>query len=479
MPPTKPVTLTQGSTYYNPNTGKAEGTVQFDTQTGKRLSAGQTTLFNPMIPTTINGGALGTTTTPVIPPPRTNNTANNNLQSAVDTTFTGTQTQGKDGSVVTTFADGTSNAPINPQETAQKGLLAAIRKLGTKGARTNEIQEEEGVAAKKAAVRNIETEAMALDKSFQRRVDALLGSGAMTREQAAPQIAELQRMQNSQKADLAIQYKVAQGAYSDAFEIAKAKVEAEFEPIDAEIEAYKTQIDLFQHNMTDKEKFEAQAILEEKQAQRDFGFQKQLLAYKASIDRASGGGNGKIVNINGVDYIQNADGSFSTPKVPGSDQGTSNAQEQIDAISVLLGNTKGLKASVGTTALFGRGGNYDFGSARGEFQAGIQQLTSQLTLDNLISAKARGATFGALSQGELNILAGGATKLNTWAKKDKNGNIVGFKTSEANVRRELDKIANFAKKDFILKGGDPATVGAQVLPDGVWVQNSDGSFTKL
>jgi len=429
----------------------------------------------------INGALLGNTTVPTIPTPIQNNAPQNNLQTKVDTVFTGSQVQNKDGSTVTTFADGTTNIPQTPDQQRQgfaQTLKDTFAKLGTKASRTNEIQQEEGVQAKQTELRNIETEAMALDKSFQKRIDNLLGSGSMTREQAAPQVQELQRMQNSQKADLAIRQRVAQGNYTDAFNIAQAKVEAEFAPYQAELDSLKTQIDLFQNDMTESEKVKANQAFQEKQDALDFARQKELLRYKASIDSASGGG-GKIVKINGVDYIQNADGSFSVPNVPGSLQGTENAQTQIDAISSLLGNKRGLQASVGTTGLFGRGGNYDFGEARGEFNAGIQQLTSQLTLDNLIAAKGRGATFGALSEGELNILAGGATKLNTWAKKDRNGNITGFKTSEANVKRELDKISNFAKKDFILKGGDPATVGAVVLADGVWVQNSDGTFTKL
>lgn len=160
---------------------------------------------------------------------------------------------------------------------------------------------------------------------------------------------------------------------------------------------------------------------------------------------------------------------------------TTSSLNQVDTINGLLGNSNGLKASVGTTGFFGRGGLIRGAiGAKQDFTAGVQQLTSQLTLDNLINAKAKGATFGALSEGELNILAGGATKLNSWAKKDKAGNIIGFKTSEANVRRELDTINNLAKKDYIIKGGDPSSIGVQQMADGTyWAQNSDGSMTQI
>ena len=506
MPPTqtqpiKPITATQGTQFYSPQTGQAQGIVNFDAQTGQRLAQGATTTLNPIqnaaTQPKIDPTIIGTQPL-AIPNPIQNTTAQNNLQTKVDTTFNNAQTgvpAGWDAVTYANFKAANPNLEPTPEDTARmqaagtpggqrQGFASQLQdiftKQGTKTARTNEIQQQEGVQQKKDIVRGLENQALALDNSFNKRVTSLLGDGGMTREQAAPQVQELQRMQNSQKADLAIQSQVAQGNYQSAYEIAQSKVEAEFAPLDAQLNNLKTQIDLFQNDMTASEKMKADQAYQTQRDALDFARQKQLISYRAAIDAASTkASGGKLVKINGTDYIQNADGSFSTPNVPGSGQNTTNAQGQIDAISALLGNTKGLKASVGTTGLFGRGGNLDFGASRGEFQAGIQQLTSQLTLDNLIAAKARGATFGALSEGELNILAGGATKLNTWAKKDKNGNITGFKTSEANVKRELDKISNFAKKDFILKGGDPASVGATVLVDGVWVQNSDGSYTKL
>lgn len=154
-------------------------------------------------------------------------------------------------------------------------------------------------------------------------------------------------------------------------------------------------------------------------------------------------------------------------------------KDQIDSIDNLFSNTKGLSAATGPTKLFSRGGNLN-PAYRQDFVAGVEQLTSQLTLDNLIKAKAQGATFGALSEGELKILSGGATKINSWAIKDKNGNVTGYKTSEKNLKRELDKIRNFSKKDYILKGGNPTDVGAQTMSDGsIWSKNSDGTFTQI
>lgn len=114
------------------------------------------------------------------------------------------------------------------------------------------------------------------------------------------------------------------------------------------------------------------------------------------------------------------------------------------------------------------------------FIAGVEQLQSQLSLDSLIQAKERGATFGALSDSELRVLSSSASKLGSWVKRDKSGNVIGYNTTEANLKRELDKINNFAKLDYLIKGGDPADVDVILMPNGKYVtKNSDGTYQEL
>ena len=115
-----------------------------------------------------------------------------------------------------------------------------------------------------------------------------------------------------------------------------------------------------------------------------------------------------------------------------------------------------------------------------EFISSTEQLRSQLSLDSLINAKKQGATFGALSDTEMRILSSSASKLGTWAINDGNGNIVGYNTTEDNFRKEMDKINNFAKLDYLLKGGKAEDINVKLMPDGHYVsQNSDGTFTQI
>lgn len=155
----------------------------------------------------------------------------------------------------------------------------------------------------------------------------------------------------------------------------------------------------------------------------------------------------KIVKINGQDYIQNADGTFSTPSLPTTNTSVGGQQILKDKISNIdkLVTSGGLKGAVGPTGL-ARNSGLVRTAARQDFIAGVKQITSDLTLDKLIAAKAAGATFGALSEGELGILAGAATKIGTWEIKDKNGKVTGYAASESSFKKELNTIKELTSR---------------------------------
>lgn len=154
-------------------------------------------------------------------------------------------------------------------------------------------------------------------------------------------------------------------------------------------------------------------------------------------------------------------------------------KSNIDQVSTLLASTA-LAGVVGPNILARNEFFNKYNGNSSNFLGGMTQLTNQLTLSNLQNAKANGATFGALSEGELNLVSSSASKLNSWAIKDGNGNVTGYSIDEKSFKQELDKINSFAKMDYILKGGDPASVGVQQMQDGtLWSQNSDGSYTEI
>lgn len=120
----------------------------------------------------------------------------------------------------------------------------------------------------------------------------------------------------------------------------------------------------------------------------------------------------------------------------------------INMLDEALTNTLGIKKATG---LYGPGRWALFPEARGEkqdFIAAANFIASNLKLTALIESKSKGATFGALSEGEMAILGASATKLGTWEIKDKNGNVIGYDASEESVMTELQRIKDFISKKF-------------------------------
>ena len=127
-------------------------------------------------------------------------------------------------------------------------------------------------------------------------------------------------------------------------------------------------------------------------------------------------------------------------------------QDKIAIIDALINNS-GLNSRVGASPL-GRIPLLDAVTGAGQnFSGSIHQLVSGLTLDNLIAAKARGATFGALSEGELGILAASATKIKDWEIKDTKGQGMGFwNIDEGSFRDELKVIQDYTRKALAAAG---------------------------
>ena len=85
------------------------------------------------------------------------------------------------------------------------------------------------------------------------------------------------------------------------------------------------------------------------------------------------------------------------------------------------------------------------------FAGGVHKLVSGLSLDSLIEAKARGATFGALSDAELSILSQSATAISDWEIKDKNGRGTGvWNIDEASFKKELENIQRLTRRALAL-----------------------------
>lgn len=146
------------------------------------------------------------------------------------------------------------------------------------------------------------------------------------------------------------------------------------------------------------------------------------------------------------------------------------ATEQISQITKLL-NHGSLQAAVGPSLLkpFARAGFQ--GGGKGDFIAGVKLLTSGGTLQTLLDLKQAGGTLGALSDGERQMLEQAFSKISTWEVKDE-GVVVGYNTTEANFKKELDRIKTLANKAITKAGENLISSEEDNALDAYFKQNS-------
>lgn len=86
-----------------------------------------------------------------------------------------------------------------------------------------------------------------------------------------------------------------------------------------------------------------------------------------------------------------------------------------------------------------------------------KNLVSNQTLQALADAKSKGITFGALSEGELGLVADAAGRISSKLIKDKEGNITGFSGSEGQFKDDLKLIKDNLEKSIATKTGNQST----------------------
>jgi len=192
---------------------------------------------------------------------------------------------------------------------------------------------------------------------------------------------------------------------------------------------------------------------------------KQINEGKAKIDNAPAELRNDIIQV-----LANT--------IPEKEQAQNLIGEQKAQEALALKTHSGFDSAVGTSFLT-RGNKLNWwGKLSGQTQdyiASVEQLIDGLSLENLIAAKERGATFGALSDSEMKILSSSATKLGNLRIREGNkidGKVVGFNSSQAKFAEELDKIALQLDKGLL--------DNRQIMDDGTIIQqNPDGTFEEI
>jgi len=167
---------------------------------------------------------------------------------------------------------------------------------------------------------------------------------------------------------------------------------------------------------------------------------------------------GALVKIDGRDYIRYKDGTISLPLLPeASDKVLSveRIKDKIDLVSGLAKGGVGLSTSAGS--LRGAPIPFLFKNTINDWRAGMVNIISKLTVDELGRVKSDGVTFGALSNGERQAVGDAATVLSSGqiyeGKGDDRKGTGRFKLSEGKVHESLNTINKYYKIDFERRAG--------------------------
>lgn len=137
------------------------------------------------------------------------------------------------------------------------------------------------------------------------------------------------------------------------------------------------------------------------------------------------------------------------------------ATKTVEIMDELLGNKSGLNASVGPRAIQ-RSGLFRKGAAN-SFESTFANFVSEETLNQLVSIKERGATLGAVSNAELDLLGRAATDLGIITTDE--GKPTGKSSlSQSDFRERLNKLRDVSMKVYVGETltGTPETIGQQL-----------------
>lgn len=371
---------------------------------------------------------------------------------------------------------------VSSLENNQTGLMgrlqSSLSKLGTKGARELQLNNEQGITQKEQNIQNSYNEIIQKQQNYRDAAIQLAGNGG-TQEALMGRQGRLRREEAIDIGGKTATLQVMQGNLQLAKDTIARTLDLEFKPIEQDIENTKTFLDLnFKFlDRADKKQAQAQqlALENQKMAMDDYkSYKKTLLddAIKNNTSKVSA-----ILQAGSMKDLSDIFGSsLNDPNAPVSEK-VESLQNTLNLINN-ISDSDGLNSRVGPNALVRK-----FLAVRDAFGAGdafagsVHQLSSQETLNQLINLKAQGGTLGALSDQERIMLQNAATKINAWEKKDKNGNGTGvWDIRESDFKNELSRLKTLTNTALQRAGWIPSTLSGNDLQEINTLLQAPGNF---
>lgn len=378
-------------------------------------------------------------------------------------------------------------------QSSEQSIADIITGMGEAGNKKQQAYEDQGLIDIKKNSDSIRTAMESANLATRRRIEELQKNNPEGQSASAlnAQIRDIEAKNASYQADQAIVL----SALNRDFETAKSFIDAK---VDAETEQQKATLDartfLYEQNKdrftkAEQRKIEAdlrdedRAYQEEKQTKKTLEETKieamknakeqgapssiiQAISKSKTVEEAIvnageyGGDIKRKLEIQKMMQTSASERKATAEALKNAQTSVPILQDKLTLVDTIK-TLPGLSIRVGPTAIGRSGGFLGLGTSIKEatgagqsFAGAVHNLVSGLTLDNLIQAKARGATFGALSEGELSILAASATKINDWEIKDDKGRGTGvWNIDEKSFKQELDNIKNLTNRSLMLSEG--------------------------
>lgn len=300
------------------------------------------------------------------------------------------------------------------------------------------------LAAKLSKANELKTKADLYNEQYRKKAEEARINPMLGAETLNSRLGALERERAFTAGTLAIEAAAANQDYTSLKSLLNDQMQIELEPLkfnrDFASDMYKrTQDQAFQRQMKAEDRA-YQSALEDKKMLNDYKMQ----ALK----------DGKI-SVSDIGKIKSFDDFTKLTGVTKNDViQTEQAKDKIKKIDGLI-DGKGISSAVGAT-WFGRDPLQRFlginAGKRTTAVAETESLLSNLTLENLINAKARGATFGALSEGEMKILESSANIINQ-TKIVKDGKVIGYAIPEKAYNDAMKEIKKYAIMDYERRTG--------------------------
>lgn len=239
---------------------------------------------------TITTAYTSPTPAPPVVPTTNTTTAQNALGAATAAYGAGLKTAATPPVAAGTAPDGSPATPTTSSILSDtlKSIMGLTTKLAGKGQATLDANAQYGVDDKTKLAQKLSSDYNAKSEYYDHQIEKVQSQNTQGKSAQAIQeeVAQLTRQKNSELADISIQHATAVGDLSTASTLAKNKVDAEFEPLQTQVDNLKTYYSLASNDMTESEKTAAQAAIQERQAALDEQKQMRLKQYDEQIKKS-------------------------------------------------------------------------------------------------------------------------------------------------------------------------------------------------